>query len=286
VTGRPDCILWRRRSGGIWRAATGRTALNDGAHGFDAAGDLTDTSSWEPPGFAAMLRWPAPHMALRDRLLFRSLAALATLQLTSVRGLEHIAPDRDPFILAPNHATRGESILVPSLFFVLRGGKLIHFLATWNFRIIPGIGLIYRRARVVTVARKDSKPKFLNVFRQFYKDPVPAMERAQAHLVAGRSIGIFPEGTVNRNPRRLLIGRLGMARLSLETGVPVVPVGIRFPDIDRDRPTPENAAMAIEIGAPMTPPAASSPPTAGEVRRWHAAVMGEIARLSGKAWGK
>ena len=233
-----------------------------------------------------MLRWPTPHLVWRDRLLFRGLAALATRQVRSVKGLENITQERDPFILAPNHGTWGEAVLVPSLVFVFRGGKLVHFLADWNFRIVPGIGYLFRRARVVTIARKESKPKFLTVFRRFYQHKVPPMERARAHLLAGRPIGIFPEGGVNRDSRRLLIGRLGMARLSLETGVPVVPVGIRYPDVDRDKPTPENATMEVEIGEAMTPPECSTPPTAGEVRRWHAAVMGEIARLSGKHWGR
>ena len=259
---------------------------NDGWHIF-LPGAMTDAQPWVPPSAGAMLRWPAPHMVLRDRLLFRSLAGFAARQVTSLHGLENIGPDRDPFILAPNHSTWGEAILVPSLFFILRGGKFIHFLADWNFRIVPGIGMIFRRAQVITVAQKDSRPKFLTVLRRFYEHPVPAFERARAHLVAGRSVGIFPEGTVNRDPRRLLIGRVGMARLSLETGVAVVPVGIRFPDANPDRPPPENAAMEIHVGAPLTPPPTkgAGKPSAGEVRRWHGTVMGEIARLSGKSWG-
>lgn len=243
------------------------------------------SAEWAPSA-AAMLRAPAPHMVLRDRILFRSLAAVAAHQVTAVSGIEHVAAGRDPFILAPNHSTWLESVLIPSLLVIRRGGRLIHFLADWNFRIVPGIGMIFRRGQVVTVARKDAKPKFLTVFRRFYEDPVPAMERARAHLLAGRPVGIFPEGTVNRDPRRLLTGRVGMARLSLETGVPVVPVGIRFPGSDPGRPAPEYAPMSIEIGAPMTPPAASRPPTRREVRNWHAAVMHEIARLSGKTWGR
>lgn len=227
-----------------------------------------------------------PHMVWRDRLLFRSLAAVATRQIRSIRGIENIAPDRDPFIVAINHGTWREAVLVPSLLFVLRGGKHIHFLADWNFRIVPGIGMIFRRGQVVTVARKEAKPKFLTVFRHFYEHPVPPMERARAHLLAGRPIGIFPEGTVNRDPKRLLVGRVGMARLSLETGVPVVPVGIRFPFVDRERPTPESAIMEVDIGHAMEPPRVADTPGAGDVRRWHAAVMTEISRLSGKAWGR
>jgi 1-acyl-sn-glycerol-3-phosphate acyltransferase len=232
-----------------------------------------------------MLRAPAHHMIPRDRALFRLLAAAAAVRVTSVHGIENIAPDRDPFILAPNHSTWLEAILVPSLFFIAREGKRIHFLADWNFRIVPGIGLIFRRGEVITVARKDAKPKFLTVFRQFYEHPVPPMERARVSLLEGRAVGIFPEGTVNRDPTRLLVGRAGTARLSLETGVPIVPVGIRFPGCDPTRPAPEFAAMEIRVGLPMAPPRVAGSPGAGELRRWHAAVMQEIARLSGKSWG-
>jgi 1-acyl-sn-glycerol-3-phosphate acyltransferase len=266
--------------------AAGEGTLTEAAHRFVALERSRISLPWIRPDVAGIFRAPMPGMVFRDRLLFRSLAALATRQIKSIRGVENIAPDRGPFIVAINHGTWREAVLVPSLMFVLRGGNRIHFLADWNFRIVPGIGMIFRRAEVVTVTRKDAKPKFLTVFRRFYENPVPPMERARAHLLAGRPIGIFPEGTVNRDPKKLLVGRVGMARLSLETGVPVVPVGIRFPYADRERPIPENSIMEIDIGPAMAPPPASESPTAGDVRRWHAAVMTEISRLSGKSWGR
>ncbi|HEX5845869.1 MAG TPA: hypothetical protein VFY53_06225, partial [Rhodoplanes sp.] len=40
----------------------------------------------------------------------------------------------------------------------------------------------------------------------------------------------------NRDPHRLLAGRRSAALLSLERGVPVVPVGIRFPRAEPNRP--------------------------------------------------
>jgi 1-acyl-sn-glycerol-3-phosphate acyltransferase len=233
-----------------------------------------------------MLTAPAPYMAMRDRMLFRPIAAIAARQVVSVTGFEHITPDRDPFILAPNHSSFLESILMPTLLVMRRQGKFIHFLADWSFRLIPVVGLIYRRGQVVNVTSKDAKPDFLNAFRRFYESPVPPMEQARAHLMAGRPIGIFPEGAVNKDRRKLQIGRVGMARLSLETGVPIVPVGIRFPTCDLDGPIREYAPMTIAIGAAMTPPEVSGLPTAGEVRRWHGAVMHEIGRLSGKTWGR
>jgi 1-acyl-sn-glycerol-3-phosphate acyltransferase len=111
------------------------------------------------------------------------------------------------------------------------------------------------------------------------------LERTRTHLLCGRSVGFFPEGTVNRDAGRLLAGRRGAARLSLETGTPVVPVGIRFPHVSPGQVIGDGAAMEIHIGAPLSPPGCPSrvAPLA-TVRAWHATIMGEIGRLSGKAW--
>src|SRR5262249_11648955 len=146
-------------------------------------------------------------------------------------GIEHLRTQHDPFILALNHSSYNEAVLVPALLILHRGGQLIHFLADWNYRLIPGVGLIYRRAETITVTRKSARPKILNVLKPLYLHPLSAFERSRQHLVAGRSIGVFPEGKINRHPRWLLAGRRGAARLSLETGAPVVPAGIRYPRV-------------------------------------------------------
>jgi 1-acyl-sn-glycerol-3-phosphate acyltransferase len=241
--------------------------------------------TWRSPGPSQIAGCELPHLGLGDRLILRAVAMLACRHVSAIDGLQHVRPARDPFILAANHSTRRESVLVPSLLLLHRGGRLVHFLADWNFRLIPGIGLIYARAQVVTVTRKSARPRFLNALKPLYTHPLPTLERARSHLAAGCSIGIFPEGQVNRDPARLLRGRRGTARLSLETGVPVVPMGIRFPDADPGRPIPANAAMEIHIGAPLHPPGhPQEPASMRSVSAWHAVVMTEIARLSGKAW--
>ena len=241
---------------------------------------------WEPPAPREIMRWPLPYQRWTNRCLVRGLALLARRQVLVIHGLEHVRPAQDPFILALNHSTRREALLVPALLVLHRGGRLIHFVADWNFRLIPGIGMLYRRGGAITVARKPARPRVLNVLKPLYTDALPAMERARAYLNAGRSVGIFPEGTVNRDPQRLLRGRMGAARLSLETGAPIVPVGIRFPGAEPGEKISDRARMEIRIGAPLTPPAlgrhASAP--LPDVRAWHAAVMQEIAHLSGKAW--
>jgi 1-acyl-sn-glycerol-3-phosphate acyltransferase len=109
----------------------------------------------------------------------------------------------------------------------------------------PSLHIIHHRAEVVTVLGKSARPRFLNALKPLYKCSLRPFEQARRHLIAGRSVGIFPEGTVNRDPGRLLRGRRGAARLSLETGAPAIPMGIRFPTVAPDQPIPSHAAMEL-----------------------------------------
>ena len=238
---------------------------------------------WQPPALGELLRWGLPAQSTLDAWVVRSLALLARQQVLTVGGLDHIRTVHDPFIVAINHSTRTESLLVPALMVLYRGGRLIHFFADWNFRLIPGIGLIYRRAQTITVTRKSAKPAFLNVLKPLYMRPPGALNGARLYLEGGHSVGIFPEGTVNRDPDRLLPGHRGAAYLSIATGVPVVPVGIRFPGIDGR--IGDHARMEVEIGAALAPPPLRGRrPTRDDLIGWHATLMGEISRLAGKAW--
>jgi 1-acyl-sn-glycerol-3-phosphate acyltransferase len=237
-----------------------------------------------PLSAKAILCWSLPDLAVIDRMMVRGIALIGRAKIRHLDGLEYIAAERDPFILAANHNTRLEAILLPALLFLLRHGRLIHFMADWNFRMIPGVDLLYRRAGAITVARKPARPRLLNVMKPLFTDLVSPMEQARAHLIAGRSIGVFPEGTVNRDPLRLLRGRYGAARLSLETGAPVIPVGLRFLTVPRGAAIPEGSPMSIVIGEPLIPPAAATSAAYADLRAWHERVMVTIGRLSGKSW--
>ena len=248
------------------------------------AGDRSRKSEpdqpWRNPTFGELFRRPLPGLGLLDRALMRGVGYFVLPSFSAIRGLEHVRSDLDPFVLALNHSTRFEAMALPALLLYHRKGRHVHFLADWNFQMIPGIGLLYRRSGAIVVMRKSARPRFLNALKPFYAHAEPSHERALKHLKAGRSVGIFPEGTVNRDPERLLRGRLGAARLSLEAGVPVVPGGIRLVSGEARRPRYE-----LILGAPLTPAVRSAPTIArADVRDWHAVIMSEIARLSGKAW--
>ena len=95
---------------------------------------------WQPPALGELLRWGLPAQNTLDAWVVRALALLARQQVLTVSGLDHIRAVHDPFIVAINHSTRTESLLVPALMVLYRGGRLVHFFADWNFRLIPGSG--------------------------------------------------------------------------------------------------------------------------------------------------
>ena len=80
------------------------------------------------------MRWalPAQHKTL-DAWVVRGLALLARQQVLKVGGLDHVRAAHDPFILAINHSTRTESLLVPALLILHRGDPGWHPIS-WSRR--------------------------------------------------------------------------------------------------------------------------------------------------------
>jgi 1-acyl-sn-glycerol-3-phosphate acyltransferase len=101
---------------------------------------------WRPLTATEILACPLPRLGAGDRLLLRALTLCATRYVVAIDGLQHIRPAQDPFILVANHSTLCEALLVPAMLLLHRGGSRVHFLADWNFRLIPGVGFLYARA--------------------------------------------------------------------------------------------------------------------------------------------
>ncbi len=227
-----------------------------------------------------------PHQKGRPfyRQILRFFAGTFGSRIIELRGLEHLAIENDPFILAMNHTQKLEALFIPSTIGCVRKGKLVRFIADWNLQLIPGIRPIYRAGQVILLDRKPARPAFLNIFRPWLTDKEPAFEAAGRMLREGHSIGFFPEGTTNREPRKLLRGFNGAATLSLTEGIPVVPAGVRFPEHRSDKPIREFERMIIEFGTPMPAPEKTEKPNRRLVHQWHGDIMLGIARLSGKSW--
>lgn len=232
------------------------------------------------------LLWRMPYQTHRlwSQFIIRGIAATFRHNILSFNGLSNIGVDQDPFILALNHTQKLEAPFVPATLAMLRGGKMIRFIADWNLMLVPGVWVVYRAGEVIVLDRKPAKPPFLNIFRPLLTDKITASERAAQLIDEGHSIGIFPEGTTNNDSKNLLRGFYGAAQLSITKGVPVVPAGIRFPYHHGDGPIREMEPMEIEFGASMQPPETNEKPKRRVVMNFHHAIMQEISRLSGKSW--
>ena len=124
-------------------------------------------------------------------------------------GLENV-PKEGPAILACNHI----SYLDPlgNAYAVIEAGRRPRFLAKLDLFAIPLVGTVLRGARQIPVDRSKAG------------DPSPLLS-AQEALRAGEVVVIYPEGTVTNNPDSTpMPAKTGAVRLSLATGVPIVPM--------------------------------------------------------------
>ena len=137
---------------------------------------------------------------------------LSLLGRPKVEGLEHV-PHSGPMILASNHLAVADSFFLP-----LVVSRRITFLAKAEY--FTGTGIkgwftrwFYTAAGQVPIDRTDAD------------SAQSALDTAQRVLDQGKLLGMYPEGT--RSPDgRLYKGKTGLARLALESGVPVVPVAM------------------------------------------------------------
>lgn len=249
-----------------------------------------DDAPWLTARLADLWRWPLPHHRNSpvNRFLNRAVIALIRSRIESVSGLEHILERHGAFIVAANHESRRDAVILPAVLLMARGGLPVHFLADWNFKLIPGVAALYARSGAITVSGKPARPAILEPLRPLLGGDRSPYDAARAALEDGRPVGIFPEGTTNRDTSRLLRGRYGCARLSLECRAPVVPVGITYPGHERSPRKPPDARARLVIASPMSPPACPRGERAGTpiVRRWHADIMHAIADLCRKPWHK
>ena len=126
--------------------------------------------------------------------------------------LEHI-PDTGPAILASNHLAVADSFYKP---LVIR--RRITFLAKQEYFTGTGVKGWFQRW-FYTVAGQ------VPIDRSSADAAQNALDTAKRLLEEGKLLGMYPEGT--RSPDgRLYKGKTGLARLALETGVPVIPVAM------------------------------------------------------------
>ena len=150
-----------------------------------------------------------------------------------VTGREHV-PAHGPVLLASNHLSAVDTILIPSF-----SPRKVQFLAKASLFATPIGGWFFRHIGAIPVHREAGSAA------------QAALEAGTRVLAAGQVFAVFPEGSRSRDGR-LYRGRSGAAFMALETGATVVPVGLI--GINRaivDPATGKPSPAEIRFGAPI-----------------------------------
>ena len=169
------------------------------------------------------------------RTLKRALPPLANPYFhVDVQGLENI-PERDPAILACNHLSFIDSILLP-----LNVPRPVYFLGKADYWDSWRTRWFFQGTGVVPIHRGGGAQS------------ENSLRTGVGILNSGELLGIYPEGT--RSPDgRLYRGKTGPARIALEAGVPIVPCAVRGTRDAMPAGTyrPRRAQVSITYGRPL-----------------------------------
>ncbi|MDY6051184.1 MAG: lysophospholipid acyltransferase family protein [Rothia sp. (in: high G+C Gram-positive bacteria)] len=162
-----------------------------------------------------------------------------------VIGADNI-PASSGAILASNHVSFIDSIFLP-----LAAPRQVFFLAKSDYFTTPGLKGRLMKWFFTSVGQ-------LPIDRSGGAKSAQSLVAAVAALREGKLIGIYPEGT--RSPDgRLYRAKIGVARLALEAGVPIIPVAqlgneqVQVPGSNRLRLRKDGAPIGVKtlIGEPI-----------------------------------
>lgn len=126
-----------------------------------------------------------------------------------VRGRHHV-PGNGGVILAFNHLSNADT--VSAVVFALMSHRVPRVLAKASLWRTPVIGWVMRSGRHIPVERETRRA-------------ADALQPAVDALRSGECVMVFPEGTFTTDPENWpMKGKSGVARMALESRVPVVPV--------------------------------------------------------------
>ncbi len=156
----------------------------------------------------------------------------------------------DPTIFVFNHNNYWEAVLV-TVYVYHASGKKLTFISDWMFGKLPVVGWFLKKIDPIYTYAKPSRFAVLSRYQQ-KADGEAVCEACVARLREGQSLGIFPEGTRNPDPRRLKRGRKGVGEIILRSGAPVLPVGIDFPLRRQTGRLPVFGSLILGIGRPLS----------------------------------
>jgi 1-acyl-sn-glycerol-3-phosphate acyltransferase len=114
-------------------------------------------------------------------------------------------------VVAMNHISHIDPLTLGWLLY--EHGRLVRYLAKDALFRTPVVKHIVRDAKQIPVSRLTT-------------DAAKAFDAACEAVRAGECVGVYPEGTITKDPQGWpMRGKTGAARIALETGCPVIPIG-------------------------------------------------------------
>lgn len=114
-------------------------------------------------------------------------------------------------VIAMNHISHIDPLTLGWLLY--EHGRLMRYLTKDALFEVPVLKHIVRDAGAIPVSRQST-------------DAARAFEAACAAIRSGEAVGVYPEGTITKDPAGWpMRGKTGAARMALETGCPVIPIG-------------------------------------------------------------
>lgn len=177
----------------------------------------------------------------------------------SIQGVEHV-PERGPVILAPNHVSYLDPVVIG-----IAVRRRVHFMAKKELFRIPPVGWFLRQLQAYPVTRERVDPSTL--------------KHTLSLLAAGRVVLMFPEGT-RGDGRTLGRAKSGIAVIAARSGAPVVPVFHWGAEeiLPRGGGRPGYAPLRVRFGPPLTFPAGDRA-EAGAIEDFCRKLMEAIAAL-------
>ena len=185
----------------------------------------------------------------------------------TVEGIENI-PRSGAAILACNHVSYLDPLAIG--YVVLRAGRRPRFLAKSELFRDKRLGWLLRRTHQIEVQRGTARAS-------------AALEQAKEALERGRTVVIFPEGTVTTDPElQPMAAKSGAVRLAMTSRAPLIPCAVWgtanvWPKGRYEKRLRPGQPLLVRIGEPID--VKGNPDSREEVRAAGEDIMKRIAAL-------
>lgn len=165
------------------------------------------TKAWRLP-LATVNHEPAPWVYRALVRLVRMVLAVLTRRHWA--GRDHI-PASGGAVLVANHISNFDVLVLGE--YIIWAGRWPRYLGKAEIWKVPVLGWVARQCEQIPVLRNTAQAK-------------DSLVHAKRALERGKLVAMYPEGTITGDPDGWPMNpRTGAARIALETGVPVIPVG-------------------------------------------------------------